>query len=296
MEKPLSIVFVDIADSTQLYEKVGNVQAAALTRKMLFHLRLCIEINGGMVIKTLGDGLLAAFPVPDDAGWAAVMMMNSAVVFIQRLRVGIHHGSVVERLEDLYGDACNVAARVEAIAKPGEILITDDYFQRLSPRLRLHTKPLSHVSVRGKAAPIRIHEMRPTLVTEEATIDSTTLGLSLPPPDAGGVLTLHLAYKHNAFTLNRFFPRLTVGREEICDIRVLSRQTSRQHAVIDFSRESFILTDHSTNGTFVRAGTSLPVALRRDTTKLVGSGLIGFGAEPENETQDHVVTFRCDLG
>lgn len=295
MEKPLAILFVDIADSTQLYEKVGNLQAAALTRKVLFHLRLVIEVNDGTVIKMLGDGLLAAFPTADDAGWASMTMMNSATVFVQNLRIGVHYGSVVERVEDLYGDACNVAARVEALARPGEILVTDDLWQRLSPRLRLQTKPLSQISVKGKSQPIRIHQMRPNPVGEETTIDSTTLGLALPQPE-GGVLTLHLTYKHHSFAVSPLLPRLTIGREEGCDLRIVSRQTSRQHAVLDFSRESFILTDQSTNGTFVRTATSLPVALRRDSTKLVGSGLLGFGAEPDNETQDHVASFRCDLG
>jgi pSer/pThr/pTyr-binding forkhead associated (FHA) protein len=89
--------------------------------------------------------------------------------------------------------------------------------------------------------------------------------------------------------------RLNVGRDESSALRILSRQTSRQHAVIDFSRESFIITDQSTNGTFIRSGRSLPVALKRDSTKLVGTGLIGFGAEPEDAEQDHVAAFHCEL-
>lgn len=295
MEKPLAILFVDIADSTQLYEQIGNVRASALTRKMLFHLRLAIEVNGGTVIKTLGDGLLAAFPTADDAAWASMSMIDSAPVFGLRLRVGIHYGPVVERAEDLYGDACNVAARVEHIAKPGEILATDAFVQQLTARMQARSKPLTNVSVRGKSAPIRIHELRPATPGEDTTIDSTTLGISLPKPGGEGMLVLRITYRGQTFTANRLYPRLTIGREESNDVRILSRQTSRQHAVIDFSRESFILTDHSTNGSFVRNGNAHAVALRRDSTKLGGSGLIGFGAEPSDDGQDHVASFTCDL-
>lgn len=294
MEKPLAILFVDICDSTQLYERVGNAEAAQMTWRMLLHLRLVIEVNDGAVIKMLGDGLLAAFPTADDAAWAASTMIASAGFFRLRLRVGVHHGPVIQRSEDLFGDACNVAARVQGIAKPGEALATEAFVELLSPRLQPRAKLLSSVTLRGKSDPIRIHELRPAGTLDEQTVDSTMLGLSVPT-QTGGMMSLHLTYKGQELTLNRHLPRLTVGREEGSALRINSRQTSRQHAFIDFSRESFILTDTSTNGTFIRAGGSHPVALRRDATKLVGWGLIGFGAEPMDDGEDHVVRFRCQL-
>lgn len=296
MEKPLAILFVDIADSTQLYERMGNVEAAALARKMLRHLRLVIESGGGQVVKTLGDGLLAAFPAAEEAGWAAITMIESQSLFRLRLRVGLHYGPVVQRPEDLYGDACNVCARVETLARPGEILATDDFVRLVSERLRRRTKPLNNVAVKGKSAPLRIHEVCTKDVADEPT-DSATVVMALPGTGAPPLnrLTLHLTYKGASRSLDMERQRLTVGRDEASGLRVLSRRTSRQHAVIDFSRESFILTDHSTNGTFVCSGHSLPVVLKRDSTKLVGSGLIGFGAEPEDAEQDHVCTFRCEL-
>lgn len=295
MEKPLAILFVDIADSTQLYERMGNVEAAALTQKMLRHLRLVIERNHGQVIKMLGDGLLGAFPTAEEAGWAAITMVDSQAVFRLQLRVGLHFGPVVQRIEDLYGDACNVCARVEALAKPGEILATEDFVLLLSETLRRRTKPLNNITVKGKLAPLRIHQLRTTEVADEPVDTMTVAAVPVPDLLARSRLTLHLAYKGTLRTLDAAQQRLSVGREESSALRILSRRTSRQHAVIDFSRESFILTDHSTNGTFIRSGRSLPVALKRDSTKLVGIGLIGFGAEPEDAEQDHVAAFRCEL-
>ena len=295
MEKPLALLFVDIADSTQLYERAGNAQAAALTQKVLKHLRLIIETNEGTVIKSLGDGLLAAFPTADDSARSALSMMEQQDDYGLRLRVGMHFGPVIQGKEDLYGDACNVAARVEGIARASEILATDEFVQRLSPALRRKAKLLSNVTVKGKTTPIRVHQIRSREEDDDA-IDSTTIGLTLSSkPDERGMLTLRLTYKGTVVTMSRLLPRVTVGREESSGLRILSRQTSRQHAVIDFSRESFILTDHSTNGSFIRTGESLPVVLRRDSTKLVGSGLIGFGAEPRDASEDHVVAFHGEL-
>lgn len=301
MEKPLAMLFVDIADSTPLYERIGNLRAAELTRKMLLHLRLVIEINGGMVVKTTGDGLLGAFPDADDAAWAAITMMDSQPVFDLRLRIGLNHGMVVQRVEDLYGDACNVAARVEALARPGEILATEDLARLLSPPLAARTRLLNTIVVKGRSVPVRVHQIHPEPIADEA-VATTTVGMTISFTDLGhgGLLMLHLVHAGRTVTLNRFNPRVTIGRDETCQLHIPSRRTSRQHAVIDFSRESFILTDHSTNGTFVRStsaggrGASAPLTLRRDATKLVGGGLIGFGAEPLEEGQDHVVAFRCE--
>ncbi len=292
MEKPLALLFVDIADSTQLYERAGNRQAAALTQTALAHLRRIIETNGGMVIKSLGDGLLGAFATADASVRAALVMVEQPAGHGLLLRIGTHFGAVIQGTEDLYGDACNVAARVQGIARPGEILATDALVQRLTPPLDRQVRPLTNIAVKGKAAPLRIHRIRPAGEGEEA-LDSTTLALILPgTPGRAGRLTLQLSYRGATVTMSPLLPRVAIGREAGSGLRLLSRQTSRQHAVIDFSRESFILTDHSTNGSFVRTGSSPPVMLRRDSTKLVGSGLIGFGAEPLAAGQDHVVAFQ----
>ena len=295
LEKPLALMFVDIADSTMLYERIGNAAAAAQTQQVLAHLRHLVEDNRGGVIKSLGDGLLAAFPVCDDSVRAACAMIDTQDRHGLRLRVGIHYGTVIEGVVgDLYGDACNVAARVQQIARAGEILATQALVSGLSPDLRNRTKPLSNVAMKGKAAPIRVHQIRTDDDTEDA-VESTTLGFSMATDAGDAMVTLHLSYRGQEIAMSRALPRVTIGREDSSGLRIASRQTSRQHAVIDFTRESFLLTDHSTNGTFIRSGGSPPVVLRRDSTKLVGSGLIGFGAEAQDESQDHVIAFRGEL-
>lgn len=297
MERPLAILFVDIADSTRLYESVGNVQAAELTRRVLFQLRNIIETHHGGVIKTLGDGLLAAFSAANDAGRAAIAMVNASAPLTVRLRVGMSFGAVIQQKEDVYGDACNVAARVQAMARPGEILATEFLTERLTGDLRSHIKPLNRVTLKGKSDPILVCELRLESGGQEesATVDATTISAAALAGE-GRRMTLSLSYRGRSYVVNRAQPRLVAGRDEGCDIRIAARQSSRHHAQVDFSRDSFILTDQSTNGTFIRvAGSSAPVALRRDATKLVGGGLIGLGDEPENDQQDHVVAYRCEL-
>ncbi|MGR0185643.1 adenylate/guanylate cyclase domain-containing protein [Azospirillum aestuarii] len=292
MEKPLALLFVDIADSTLLYELAGDRKAAALTQRVLEGLRRIVGENGGTVVKSLGDGLLACFPMSDGATRAALAMMEGQAAFGLRLRAGLHFGPVIAGPGDLYGDACNVAARLESIARPGEILATDDLVDRLSPPLRKRTRLLNSVAVKGKAAPVRVHQIRDGNAPPEAE-DNATVALTTSVPSSGrGLPSLRLSGRGADATLTPLLPRVTVGRDEGCGLRIPSRRTSRQHAVIDFSRGGFLLTDHSTNGTFIRTGNSPSLLLRRDSTKLTGSGLIGFGGEPLRPDEDHVLTFQ----
>ena len=296
MERPLAILFVDIADSTKLYEALGNARAVELTRKMLFMLRGVIEANNGGVIKTLGDGLLAAFPSADGGARAALSMLEASRQATLKLRVGLSFGPVIQQSEDVYGDACNVAARVQAMARPGEALATEFLVERMSGALRAQAKLLNRIGLKGKAESILIYELRGEAADDAAaaTVDATTIGVGATSGEAKR-MTLTVSFRGRNYIVNRLQPRLSIGRDEISDIRVASRNSSRHHAQLDFSRESFILTDQSTNGTFIRAGNSPPLALRRDSTKLVGAGLIGFGAEPDDEGQDYVAAYRCDL-
>lgn len=295
MPNALAIMFLDIADSTRLYEVQGDLRATEVTRKALFQLRAVVEANGGRVIKMLGDGALAAFTDADGAARTAISMQSSDETQTLRFRIGLHHGPVVQQTEDIYGDACNVAARVQSIARPGEILATGEFIQHLSTEMQEHARALHNISLRGRSTPVRLYEIVPPGEDEKRGED-TTLAHSILSTTQEGAPTLRVAYRGNDYTLTPLLPRLTVGRDETCGIRIHSRQTSRHHAKIDYSRDSFVITDHSTNGTFIRTDDPYPVRLHRDSTKLLGSGLIGFGADPQTDDDDHVVSFRCTMG
>ncbi|NUB22161.1 adenylate/guanylate cyclase domain-containing protein, partial [Azospirillum formosense] len=119
MEKPLALLFVDIADSTLLYELAGDRKAAALTQRVLEGLRRIVGENGGTVVKSLGDGLLACFPISDGATRAALAMMERQVEFGPRLRAGLHYGPEIAGPRDPSGTTSTVADRRESIAPPG---------------------------------------------------------------------------------------------------------------------------------------------------------------------------------
>lgn len=294
MERSLAILFVDIVDSTRLYERLGNVEASGLTRGLLHVMRSTVESNRGTVVKSLGDGLLCAFDDADHAYLAATAMTKSQSDFNLKIRIGIHFGEVVKPDDDkldIVGDAVNVSARVESLASPGEILATEDFIARLTPRVQVSTKLLvDKKAMKGKSIAIPIHQIR--VPEEEDSFECTVASnADLIQRVRDSMFTMHLDYRRREYVINNDRPKVTIGRGDDCDVHILSRQASRQHGAIEFDRETFLLRDHSSNGTWVKSGSNLPLVLRRDSTKLTGSGLIGFGAMPDSEDQDHVVKF-----
>jgi class 3 adenylate cyclase len=304
MEIDLAIVFVDVCDSTRLYEAIGNVDATAVIQDTLAELRRLVMAGGGRVIKSLGDGLMCVFTSPDAACATAHALVSrteqggrgrpihrGAEV---RIRIGVHFGNVVERDQDLFGDAINVTARVQSLASPGEILVTDEVLSRAGSAARVGARLIDTTAVRGKTVPVRIYTLSRGNSTSD-TMDRT----ALCSPDfqriREGLLRLHLWYQGKATVVARERPKLTIGRHEASDIILLSRQASRQHGSIEFLREAFMVTDHSSNGTFIHADGGPPILLRRDSAKLVGRGLLGFGALAEDPDQLHVVRYSSDF-
>ncbi|CAK0742850.1 Adenylate/guanylate cyclase domain-containing protein [Azospirillaceae bacterium] len=295
MEKELAILFVDIVGSTGLYEKLGNIKGSSLTQELLRQLAAAVESQKGQVIKSLGDGLLCVFPQADSAGNAANAMIESQNLSTLKIRIGIHFGSVVEHNGDIFGDAINIAARVEAMAKPGEILATEEVIIRFSAFLRNFCVLIDSTVVKGKTVPIAIYQVR-RKEDDHDNLDSTVIGDSFSFTTKDDEVVLRLSYMGRECVVSRNQPKLNVGRDALCEIKLLSRQASRQHGSIEFVRENFIITDHSSNGTFIKTNDAPPIHLRRDSTKLLNGGLIGFGSVPDSEHQEHVVRYQCDVG
>jgi class 3 adenylate cyclase len=124
----VTMLFTDIESSTELAERLGDSDWMELIRWHRRDTTQSARKNRGYVIKSLGDGFMIAFPSASDAIRCARDVCNSAAIGWSghpvRLRAGIHSGDVVRDVDDFYGHAVTVAARVAALAQGGEILVT----------------------------------------------------------------------------------------------------------------------------------------------------------------------------
>lgn len=122
--KLAAIMFTDIVGYTAL---MGNDEQKAfeLLRKNREIQKPIIEEFGGLLIKELGDGVMATFPAVSNAAYAAIKIQKACnITKAFQLRIGIHQGEVVFENDDIFGDAVNIASRLQALALPGTIFVS----------------------------------------------------------------------------------------------------------------------------------------------------------------------------
>ena len=127
-----------------------------------------ISVNRGRVVKRTGDGSIVEFRSVVDAVRCAIEMQqglverNAGLPPERRIefRVGIHLGDVVEESDgDLMGDGVNIAARLEGIAKPGAICLSEDAYRQVKGRLDLSVSDLGQTELKNIAEPIRVYSL-----------------------------------------------------------------------------------------------------------------------------------------
>jgi adenylate cyclase len=128
-----------------------------------------IAAHHGRIVKRTGDGSLIEFRSVVDAVRCAIEVQNGMVernagVPLERrieFRVGIHLGDVVEEADgDLMGDGVNIAARLEGIAKPGAICLSEDAYRQVKGRLDLAVSDLGPTQLKNIAEPIRVYSLQ----------------------------------------------------------------------------------------------------------------------------------------
>ena len=127
-----------------------------------------ISVHNGRVIKRTGDGALVEFRSVVNAVRCAIEVQNAMVERNAGLpedrrivfRIGVHLGDVVEESDgDLMGDGVNIAARLEGIAKPGAICLSEDAYRQVRGRLDLAVSDLGPTQLKNIAAPIRVYSI-----------------------------------------------------------------------------------------------------------------------------------------
>ena len=126
----LTFLFTDLKGSTALYDRVGDIVAYDLVREHFRILQEIVASEGGAVVKTIGDAVMATFPTPDRAVAAGLRMRDSVQNLKNDLlvKIGIHEGPCLavtlnERL-DYFGQTVNIAARVQSLADSRAIFVT----------------------------------------------------------------------------------------------------------------------------------------------------------------------------
>lgn len=277
-ERNTAVLFADVSGSTRLYESAGDAVAHDAIARCIDVLVKATEAAGGRVIKTIGDEIMGLFGSPDSAAGAAAAMHAAigalpAVNQIQlAVRIGFHAGPVIQRDGDVFGDTVNVAARLVELARAEQILTSNETAAQLGGLYRAWTRQLYAIAVKGKAEEVGLCEL-----VWRADSDVTTAVRTRPNPTGASRQPITLRYMGRELVRRRDIESIKLGRDNGCDLVVASPMASRQHCTIERRSDKWVLTDHSTNGTFVTVDGDSEVVLRREELVLRRSGWITFG-------------------
>ena len=187
VERRLAAIFAgDVAGYSRL---MGADEEGTLLR-LNAHRREFVEPKiadyHGRIVKRTGDGVLIEFASAVDATRCAIEIQrgmverNAPVPQDKRieLRIGIHVGDIIIEEGDIYGDGVNIAARLEGIAQPGGICISDDAYRQVRGKLDASFEDGGEQSLKNIARPVRVYWLRSN---EKSAIASTTLALPSKP-------------------------------------------------------------------------------------------------------------------
>src|SRR6266850_2345032 len=137
-----------------------------------------IAVHNGRMVKRTGDGALVEFRSVVDAVRCAIEVQNGMVernagVPAERrieLRIGIHLGDVVEEPDgDLMGDGVNIASRLEGVAQPGAICLSEDAYRQVRSRFDFAINDLGETRLKNIAEPIRVYSLLVTTADQAVT-------------------------------------------------------------------------------------------------------------------------------
>ena len=286
-----AVLFADVAGSTALYDVLGDERAFALVDRCLAEMSDCTGEFGGRVVKTIGDAVMSVFPGADPAAAAAAEMQGRVArlgppagvrVF---LRIGFRLGPVVERDSDVYGDTVNLASRLCDLASRGQILTDRETSEHLSGVHQPSLRRLYSIPVKGKAQEVDLLE----LVWQEAATEMTAI-VATPAPTTGRA-RLELTLDGARIEVGPDRRKVSIGRDHEADFTIRHPNVSRAHATIERRRERFVLTDHSSNGSYVTLDGRDELRVHHEELTLDGHGWIAFG-QPRVQAEQ-VVEFRC---
>lgn len=163
-----AIMFLDMVGYSALMSK-SESNALRCVKKLEEILKLNVPDSGGRLVKFLGDGSMAEFPTVLAAVSCAQKVLdeiakhNAVLPEAERfnIRIGIHLGDVVEERGDLFGDAVNIAARVQPLSDPGGIALTDVVHSQVKNKVSLHGTYIPRTKLKNIPGRTRVFLVQP---------------------------------------------------------------------------------------------------------------------------------------
>jgi adenylate cyclase len=201
-----AILAADVAG----YSRLMGADEEGTHERLMAHLRELIEPkiaeHRGRIVKNTGDGFLAEFASVVDAVRCAVEIQRGMIEREPdvpeerriRFRMGINLGDVIAEEHDIFGDGVNVAARLEGLAEPGGILISNTVHDHVRDRPPFAFEDLGEQQVKNIARPVRVYRVRNRAGSVEQPLPASPATSVPPATNADYELKLMLSVSRSA--------------------------------------------------------------------------------------------------
>jgi TolB-like protein/class 3 adenylate cyclase len=191
-----AILAADVAG----YSRLMGADEEGTHERLKAHLRELINPkiaeHRGRIVKNTGDGLLAEFSSVVDAVRCATEIQRGMADREPevpdegriRFRIGINLGDVIAEAEDIFGDGVNIAARLEALAEPGSVLVSNTVHEQVRDRVPFAFEDLGEHQVKNIARPVRVYRVRHQASPAEKVAAAAPQPLPLPDKPSIAVL------------------------------------------------------------------------------------------------------------
>ncbi|MGB5498591.1 MAG: adenylate/guanylate cyclase domain-containing protein, partial [Maribacter sp.] len=190
-----AIMFTDIVGYTALMGKDTDKALNLLGIGMELQQQL-VKKHNGKWLKEMGDGALVSFSSAMDAVNCSIEIQESARTKLDaKLRIGIHLGDITIEKNDVYGDGVNVASRLEAIADPGGIYISDNVEKSIKGQTNVQAKYLGEIKLKNVAYDVRAYALQGKgLPVPEINENKEVSGRFLAAVQRRGVIRVAITY------------------------------------------------------------------------------------------------------
>lgn len=285
-----TVMFASFVGMDQVVQAAGDAAVQEAVARCIERIGGAAVSCGGRLAKTMRDKAMVLVATPDAAADAAVAIHTAVSEFPAvgaaklALGIGFHYGPVIQKETDVFGDTVNLAARLGEQAAKGQIITTLETANGFSPIYRPWLRKLGTVDVKGRSDQVEICELvwraddSATLVAKRRVATQVTQKLKLK-------------YRGAEVVRRREKDAAIIGRDPSSGLVVDNDQVSRHHCTIERRGDKFVLTDTSSNGTYVTIQGEEEVLLQREELTLSKRGWIAFG-QPRVAAKE-AVEFIC---
>jgi len=277
-------------DASRLYQTAGPTKALQVIQECVAVLERAAWDCGATFVRATGDEVMALFPAPAAAADAASAMQLAAEALPPvgntklGVRIAFQSGPVMVRNGDVLGDTVTLTTRLVEEAQKEQIITSRDTAAALGHSYRNRMRTVRPSQVLDPVSSLGLCEF-----VWRVNENTTRLAPGIAKAERGE--TLRLQYGITEVIAKGEHNPVSLGRDFQCGVIILDDLASRRHCTIEQRGGAFVLTDHSTNGTYITEEGQSELHLQQASATLRKHGWLAFG-RPRART-DQVVEYFC---